>query len=280
MILSGKRGASSPAETEKKKSDKKSTPVEEMPSSRPVPVQSQGMNEGWTDGQGVNETDTNQEGWRLQVSPKRGRGGGFNSPIRQLGPSPSSPNRSFSEVASHGARRFPDQSKPPGPNPDFLHKHTHPCFRMRNEGAFRDEIEIETRTINGEPFRGTITRKEGKHRIYKEIIGGPLSNVRGVRFGFKNVPTVVIMLKEPINIDDLESIQEFDFKRRYTIKDRRTGEEKQMEDTIGCKIRGVRTVTGSEASIPYSEDWRRVVKIEGCDYRVEESTIISFLENY
>ena len=82
------------------------------------------------------------------------------------------------------------------------------------------------------------------------------------------------MLKEPVNIDDLESIQEFDFKRKYTIKDKRTGEENQMEDTIDCKIRGVRTVTGSEASILYSEDWRRVIKIEGCDYRVEESTII------
>ena len=279
MIFTGKRGASSPAEAEKKKPDGKTTPSGGY-------VGRDAANKGYQppmvameDWDGIEDTG---DPWQEQSPTRRRRWSTGRSPGGTPPQSINSSSRTFSEAARQGARRYPnpDQSKPPGPNPDFLHKHTHPCFRMRNDGAFRDEIEIETRTINGEPFRGTITRKEGKHRIYKEIIGGPLSNFRGVRLGFKNVPTVVIMLKEPVNIDDLESIQEFDFKRKYTIKDKRTGEENQMEDTIGCKIRGVRTVTGSEASIPYSENWRRVIKIEGCDYRVEESTIISFLEHY
>ena len=279
MILTGKRGATSPAEAEKKKPDNKSISEEGGSGQKPEGFQmshreghGQNENEGWLNGQEDEEVDMLAERWKLQGSSRRGRGG-TNSPSK-------SPSKSFSEVTRQGARRYPDQVKPPGPNPAFLHKHTHPIFKMTNEGAFRDEIEIETQTINGNPFRGTITHREGKHCIYKDIIGGPFSNFRGLRFGFKNVPTVVIMLKEPINLDDLESIQHFNFKRNYKVKDRKTGVEREVEDVIECKIRGVRTVSGGEASVPYSEDWTRVVKVEGCDYRIGESTITDFLGNY
>ena len=46
---------------------------------------------------------------------------------------------------------------------------------------------------------------------------------------------VTFMLKEPINIDDLSSFQNFSFERHY----REEGVDKAS--TIGCKIRGVRS---------------------------------------
>ena len=36
-----------------------------------------------------------------------------------------------------------------------------------------------------------------------EALGCPMSNFRGVRFGFKGNPTFTFMLKEPININDI-----------------------------------------------------------------------------
>ena len=82
------------------------------------------------------------------------------------------------------------------------------------------------------------------------------------------------MLKQPINIDDFASFQNFTFNRRYV----KGGE--QVEDVMACKIRGVRTVSGDEASASYSDEWTRVVKIEGCDYKISEDMILSWLTPY
>jgi hypothetical protein len=103
-----------------------------------------------------------------------------------------------------------------GPNPDFLRRHTHPVYIVRNEGAFRDEVEVEIRTINGKPFRGSLTRLKAKHLIYKGVLGCPFSNFRGCKMGFKTCPTVTFMLKEQINIDNLKFAKEFSFKRSCT----------------------------------------------------------------
>ena len=53
-----------------------------------------------------------------------------------------------------GHRRSNTQKHVPGPNPEFKHRHTHAKFTAKNEGAFKDEFEIEIRTINGKPFKG------------------------------------------------------------------------------------------------------------------------------
>jgi hypothetical protein len=82
------------------------------------------------------------------------------------------------------------------------------------------------------------------------------------------------MLKKPINIDTMESFQNFDYVRKYI----KAG--KEVEDVLQCKIRGVRTVTGDDATASYSENWTRVVKIEGCNYRVPIDIIMRWLENY
>ena len=105
-------------------------------------------------------------------------------------------------------------------------------------------------------------------------MGGLFSNFRGVRFGFKGVPIVTIMLKNPVNIDNFAPFQFFSFTRSYL----KGGN--QIEDVLACKIKGVRAVTGGEATASYNKDWTRVVKIEGCDYRVSEEMILSWLGLY
>ena len=51
-------------------------------------------------------------------------------------------------------------------------------------------------------------------------------------------------------------------------------------DVLACKIGGLRTVIGGEATSSYSDDWTRVIKIEGCDYRVPENMILTWLRQY
>ena len=261
ISASSKRGAASPAEGENsKKPDAKSTPTspsegflgsfrcvlgggQQLPVV-PVPEQALSM---ISDG----PEDLEDGEWQMQTRQTS----------RTLGNSPPPKERqaSFNQV---------------GPDTQFIHKHTVPCFEVKNEGAFRSEIEIEIQTINDKPFRGTITTHEAKHAIYRNALGGLFSNFRGVRFGYKGVPVATIMLKNPVNIDDFASFQFFSFTRSYL----KGG--KQVEDILACKIRGVRTVTGGEATASYSEDWRRVVKIEGCDYRVSKEMILSWLGLY
>ena len=254
-----KRDAVSPAGTEvSKKSDGKTTPVSPplgfvglFSLSKPVSLPSDSLESDL-------DLEENKEEWQVQGSPKQNRS-----------------SKTYSEATKEGAQNYQNVSeRPKGPNPNFIHRHTTPIFEVRSQGAFRDEIEIEIRTINGKPFRGSVTTQEAKHIIYKEIIGGPFSNFRGLRFGFKGVPVVTIMLKEPINIDDLESIQYFEFSRTYLKQG------KEVVDVLACKIRGLRTVTGGEATSSYSDNWTRVIKIEGCDYRVPENMILAWLRQY
>ena len=83
------------------------------------------------------------------------------------------------------------------------------------------------------------------------------------------------MLKTAINIDDLAPFQDFSYDRKYKKQD---GTE--VVDTIRGKLKGVRTVTGSDATPSYSDEWTRIVKVEGCDYRVSKEMILQWLGLY
>ena len=124
-------------------------------------------------------------------------------------------------------------------------------------------------SLRHEPFRGSLTRQEAKHRIYHEALGCPFSNFRGVRLGYKGIPTATFMLKKAINIDDLAPFQDFSYERRY-----KKGDGTEVVDKIVGKLRGARTVTGGEATASFSDEWTRIVKIEGCDYRVSNEMIL------
>jgi hypothetical protein len=144
----------------------------------------------------------------------------------------------------------------------------------------RQEIEIALESMNGELFRGTLTRQEVKFQMYKECLGfTDFSNFDGVRFGHKGCPTVIIKFIEAINVDELFPLQHFDFKRRSSVQGR------MRVDVIKCKIRGIRQPGGvteqtqnlSQADI---DEGVRTVKIDGCDYRVPEESLVEFLSFY
>ena len=131
--------------------------------------------------------------------------------------------------------------------------------------------------MNGKPFRGTITPKEAKHIIYKECLGfADFTNFDGVRFGFKGMPIAVFKLKTAINVDELLCVQYFEFKRAGTRMGR------YYEDIIGCKIRGLRSrqTVGDSLVDTGSDDGTRIVKVEGCEYRITKEQILSWLELY
>ena len=76
--------------------------------------------------------------------------------------------------------------------------------------------------------------QEAKYGIYRDGLGfRDFKNFDGVRFGFKGVRTVILKLKEHINVDDLVENQYFDFKGSF----KRLG--KVETHIIKCKIRGL-----------------------------------------
>ena len=87
------------------------------------------------------------------------------------------------------------------------------------------------------------------------------------------------MLKEPINVDDLLPIQNFDFVRKSSFQG------KTRTDTVGCKIRGLRapnqTRIAAEQAKARGEDPNvRLVEISGCENRVPKQHLLDVLEKY
>jgi hypothetical protein len=157
--------------------------------------------------------------------------------------------------------------------------HVQAVFNITNDKAMRQELEINLETLNGNPFRGTLTQLEAKYSIYKESLKLDLSNFDGVRVGYKNGPMMVFKLKDAINVDELLPLQQFNFERK-TSRQGRT-----HVDIIGCKIRGLRQHNvNSESSHPKRhgtlDDGTRLLKIEGCEYRVPGDALRDFLSHY
>ena len=87
---------------------------------------------------------------------------------------------------------------------------------VSNDGAWREDVEIELWHEDGESYTGTVTMQEAKYGIYRDGLGfRNFKNVDGVRFSFKGVRTVVFKLKEQINVDELIEGEYFDFKRSF-----------------------------------------------------------------
>ena len=136
---------------------------------------------------------------------------------------------------------------------------------------------MEILTKNERKFTGSITPLEAKYDIYLGALGFENhDNFDGVRINYKGKLVVTFKLIEPINIDDLAGIENFVFKRLSTANG------KQIEDVIGCKIKGIRyrSPTVSAFEDTKQDNGERVVKIEGCEYRVTEEEILHWLSNY
>ena len=143
------------------------------------------------------------------------------------------------------------------------------------EGAMRDEITIEVQTINGKPFKGSLTFHEALDGIYKGCLELDTKLLHGIRFRFSKCPVIKYKLKEQINIDELQRIEYFEFFRHYTVK----GE--QRYDTFACKINGIRRGDFQDPINETDPDpSTRWVKIEWTEYAVKEKDIVEWLSLY
>ena len=151
-----------------------------------------------------------------------------------------------------------------------------------NDGAWREEIEIELRGENGEAFTGTITMQEAKHGIYRDCLEfRDFTNFDGIRFGYKGIRMVTFKLKEQINVDNLIEKQNFTFKRTF----RRNGKTETVN--INCKIRGLRSTALKEhiarkdsikaGALP---DGSVMVKLSGCEYKLTGERLKEALEHW
>ena len=151
-------------------------------------------------------------------------------------------------------------------------------FNISNNGGLREEIEVGLESMNGMPFKGTITRQEAKFNIFHECLGLDCENFDGVRFGYRGAPVLIFKLIKAINVDELLHVQYFDFKQKSSRNGR------THIDIIKCKIRGLRAPqTGppnQKKQAMSDDDGTRLVKIEGCEYRVPKEALIDFLSSY
>ena len=156
-----------------------------------------------------------------------------------------------------------------------------PVFEVVNDKHMRQELEVAIEKINGNIFRGTLTLQEAKHNIFKDCMKFyDFANFDGVRSAYRGCPVFVFKLKTPINVDELLPIQFFEYKRKTS----RQGVSHL--DVISCKIRGLRQ-PGREIGRPAAhmnenaiDDGTRLVRIEGCEYRIPKNTLLGFLSHY
>ena len=136
---------------------------------------------------------------------------------------------------SQDARQSPEHQVPPE-KVKAKRLQREGVYEVKNDGAFRQEIEIDVLTKNGLPITGSVLLKEAKYNIYRYCLGFEnFNNLEGVRFGFRGTPIVIFKLKVAINLDEMKRFESFEFERKGT----RDG--KEFVDVIGCKIRGIRS---------------------------------------
>ena len=151
-----------------------------------------------------------------------------------------------------------------------------PILDVKNESEHREEIEVELVSMNGQPFRGSITKLEAKHGIYRDCLGfKDFTNFDGVRLLFKGTYSATFKLKEQINVDEWYEKRLFDFNRRTKVNG------KLEIVTIKCRIKGLQSMDSRiHNRIEKMDANLTKVFIEGCEYRVPEKTIVEALSNW
>ena len=145
-----------------------------------------------------------------------------------MSPSPSNQHSRRGSVASKDsylsvASRTTQQTEKPTRESVFT--------TSKPEGAFRDEIVVELQTLDNQVFKGSITLKEARKKIFEEILGFKQSNLSGLILGYSGGPIVTYKLSSQINIDTLESFQFFELERNSDDgSKRRKNISPQMQD--------------------------------------------------
>lgn len=141
------------------------------------------------------------------------------------------------------------------------------------EGAFRDELVVELQTLDGKPFKGKITIKEARRKIFQEILGFRQEDLASLLLTYSSGQIALFKLKQPFNIDTLEKFQYFDLERPAT-----EGGEARTS-ILKCKVRGIRTEQRVEGE-NYTDSGMRWVKLEGCEFRVDKEKMIEWLSYF
>jgi hypothetical protein len=142
------------------------------------------------------------------------------------------------------------------------------------DGPLRDNIVIEIRQVNGVPFKGSLHYKEAKYGIFGDCLKQDPSLIHGLSFAFSDYPIIKYKLKRQIDIDTWKPMEYFEFKRSYKVN----GMEKT--DMLQCKIKGIRSNYNDQSEEQDSDPEVRWVKIEWCDYGIEEHEILAWLEQF
>jgi hypothetical protein len=145
------------------------------------------------------------------------------------------------------------------------------------DGCMRDVITVEINTKDGEAYRGTVTYTEARYEMFGKGMDLPDDILHGIKIQFGSGPTVTYKLSEQIDVDELSSVEHFEFER--TVNEY----GKPRKEIFGCKIKGI------HQRRPYANDNQQEdepapnvfnVKIIGCDYSVEEEEMLEWLKMY
>lgn len=122
------------------------------------------------------------------------------------------------------------------------------------EGAYRDDFAVEFQQLNGKPFRGSITIKEARYVVFKEILGFNPALLHSIRPVFGGILTIRFKLKEQFNLDSLTAVEFLEMERK--VKPAQT-------DVILCRIMDIH---GMQVGPNYDGTTSDVrwVKIENC----------------
>ena len=144
-------------------------------------------------------------------------------------------------------------------------------FYKETEGAMRDRFVVDINTIDGKPFKGTVTRTEAVRQIFVKALGFNSNELHGVTPSFKGHPVVIFKTKEIFNIDErLAGKSNFIYQRKI-----KTESGEKIEE-MSCTIKGIRGKDPSEREAS-AYTW---LKIEGADYLMKEDQFKDWLSEY
>ena len=135
---------------------------------------------------------------------------------------------------------------------------------MKFKIVISDNLIIEIRQFNGVQVRGSLHFTEAKFGIFEHSMRQDLALIHGLSFGFSDFPLVKYKLRQQINIDELQPFEFFEFKRSYKV-----GNE-YKQGVLLCKSKGSRADSDVQHEQSDDDPNIRWVKVEWCDYSVEE----------
>jgi hypothetical protein len=115
---------------------------------------------------------------------------------------------------------------------------------LKTDGAIRNNFTVDILQLNGQDFKGSISRSDALRFIFIGALGFKPENLGGVVPGFRGNPTVLFKTKTTFNIDEIfAGKSKFSFVKRIKEKD---GEKTNVYD---CSVRGIREEESKPVSI-------------------------------